>query len=111
MPAVVLSEPVMDLVLRRMQLLANPLRMRLLLALQDDESYVQELADELGVDQWTASRGLAELYREGILSRRRDGTRVLYSIADFTACRLVGQVAESVIAHVEELHDLVVTND
>jgi ArsR family transcriptional regulator len=106
-----LSDPVLGLVVGRMQLLANPLRMRLLLALQDGESYVQELADVLGVDQWTASRGLSELHREGILARRRDGTRVLYSIADYTACRLIGQVAESVIAHIEELHDLVLESD
>jgi DNA-binding transcriptional ArsR family regulator len=91
-----------------MQMLSDPLRIRLLLALQDGESSVQELADALDVEHRNASRSLGALYREGVLTRRRDGTRVLYGISDFTACRLLGQAAESVVAQVEELGDLVV---
>jgi DNA-binding transcriptional ArsR family regulator len=108
---VVLTDPVLELVVRRMHLLADPLRMRLLLALQDREASVQELADALEVEHRNASRSLGELHREGILARRRDGTRRLYSIADYTTCRLVAQMAESVIAHVEELHDAVIEDD
>lgn len=107
MPAVVLTDPMLELVVRRMHLLADPLRMRLLLALQDREASVQELADALEVEHRNASRSLGELHREGILARRRDGTRRLYSIADYTTCRLIAQMAESVIARVEELHDAV----
>lgn len=107
MPAVVLSEPVLDLVVRRMHLLSDPLRMRLLLALQDREASVQELADALEVEHRNASRSLGELHREGILARRCDGTRRLYSIADYTTCRLIAQMAESVIARVEEIRDAV----
>jgi DNA-binding transcriptional ArsR family regulator len=88
-------------------MLSDPLRIRLLLALQDGESSVQELADALDAEHRNASRSLSALHREGILTRRRDGTRVLYAISDFTACRLLGQAAESVVAHVEELGELV----
>ena len=107
MPAVVLTDPVLALVARRMKLLSDPFRVRLLLALQDGQSSVQELADRLDVEHRNASRELIVLHREGLLTRRRDGARVLYGIADYTACRLLGHAAESVAARVEELSDLV----
>jgi DNA-binding transcriptional ArsR family regulator len=90
-----------------MQLLSDPLRIRLLLVLQDGQASVQELADLLSTEHRNVSRGLNALYRDGLLARRRDGTRVLYSVADYTAPRLIIQAAESVAAQVEELHDLV----
>jgi DNA-binding transcriptional ArsR family regulator len=107
MPAVVFSDAVLGLVARRMQVLSDPLRIRLLLALQDGELSVQALADRLDVEHRNASRELIALHREGLLTRRRDGTRVLYGIADYTACRLLDQTGESVAARVEELSDLV----
>lgn len=105
--AVVLSESVLDLVAYRMQLLSNPLRLRLLLALQDGEASVQQLADTLDIEHRNASRNLNALCRDGLLARRREETRVLYSLADYTVCRLISQTAQSIGAHVEELSDLV----
>jgi DNA-binding transcriptional ArsR family regulator len=107
MSAVVLSDAVLGLVARRLQLLSDPLRIRLLLALQDGEASVQELADVLGTEHRNASRSLNALYRDGVLTRRREGKRVLYSVADYTASRLISQAAESVAAQIEELSDLV----
>ena len=111
MPAVVLSEAVLELVATRMQALSDPLRIRLLLALQDGESSVQELAAAVDVEHRNVSRGLSTLHREGLLTRRRDGTKALYGIADYTACRLLDQTAQSVVARVEELSDLVLEHD
>ncbi len=94
-----------------MQVLSDPLRIRLLLALQDGEASVQQLADAVDVTHRNASRCLSALHREGVLTRHRDGTRVLYEVADYTACRLLSQTAQSVIAGVEELADLILQND
>ncbi len=104
-----LSDVVLGLVARRMQLLSDPLRIRLLLALEDGEASVQELADVLGTEHRNASRSLNVLYRDGLLARRREGTRVLYCVADYTAHRLIGQAADSIAAQVEELNDLVLS--
>ncbi len=110
MPAVVLSDAVVGLVARRMQLLSDPLRVRLLLALQNGEASVQQLADTSDIEHRNASRSLNALYRDGLLARRREGKQMLYSLADYTACRLVGLAAESIAARVEELSDLVLEN-
>lgn len=111
LPAVVLSDAVLDLVLRRMRLLSDPVRLRALLALQDGELSVQQVADALDVEHCKASRSLSALHREGLLARRQENGQALYSIADYTACPLLGKVAESVTAHIEELHDLVCGED
>lgn len=111
MPAVVVSDAVLGLVARRMQVLSDPLRIRLLLALQGGEASVQQLADALDTEHRNASYNLNALYREGILTRRREGKQMLYGVADFTACRLLGQAAESVAAQVEELSAFVLESD
>lgn len=90
-----------------MQLLSDPLRLRLLLVLRDGEASVQQLADALDTEHRNASRSLNILCRDGLLARRREGTRVLYCLADYTVCRLISQATESIAAHVEELSDIV----
>jgi DNA-binding transcriptional ArsR family regulator len=107
-PTVHLSEGVLELVARRMQLLSDPFRLRLLLALQGGgEASVQQLADAVGSEHRGASRNLNALWGDGLLVRRRVGTRVLYSLADYTVCRIIAQAAQGVAAHVEELSDRV----
>jgi DNA-binding transcriptional ArsR family regulator len=53
------------------------------------------------------SRHLGILYRAGIVARRREGTRVHYSLADYSACRLLEQALSSLSGQIEELADLV----
>ena len=99
----------LERVTRRMHVLSDPTRLRLLFALEEHEACVQELADELGLVHRNVSHGLNLLYREGLLSRRREGTLVVYSLADYSACRLVAQATASVTAQIEELGDLITT--
>jgi DNA-binding transcriptional ArsR family regulator len=99
----------LERVTRRMHVLADPTRLRLLSALEEHEACVQELADQLGLVHRNVSHGLNLLYREGLLSRRREGTLVVYSLADYSACRLVAQATASVTAQIEELGDLIRT--
>jgi DNA-binding transcriptional ArsR family regulator len=105
---VVLSDDLLGLVAQRMGLLSDPSRLRLLLVLQDGrEASVQDLADVLDTEHRNASRNLNALCADGLLARRRAGTRVLYSLADYATCKAIGQIAQSVAAHVEELSERV----
>ncbi len=81
--------------------------MRLLLSLRDREVCVQDLADEVGVVRQKVSQDVNALYREGLLARRREGTRLLYSLADYTAPRIIEQLAAGVSAHIEEIAEIV----
>jgi DNA-binding transcriptional ArsR family regulator len=63
-------------------LLATPVRLRIVAALLQGERNVSQLTEGLGAAQPTLSQHLATLYHCGLVSRRRLGAQVLYSIAD-----------------------------
>jgi DNA-binding transcriptional ArsR family regulator len=97
------SGPFLDLVARRLYAVAEPNRIRILKLLERGEATVQDLTDELATTHQNVSKHLGVLYQSGIVSRRKDGTKVWYMLADFTACRLVEQAAQSATGYVEEL--------
>jgi DNA-binding transcriptional ArsR family regulator len=101
------SASLVDLVAKRLSLLADPTRVRLLTLLEERESSVQQLADKTDNTPQNVSRHLCILYRGGIVARRRDGNSILYSVADYSACRLLDQTLESIRGQVEELADIV----
>jgi DNA-binding transcriptional ArsR family regulator len=62
--------------------LSHELRIRLLEELRDGELSVGELQERVGASGPNVSQHLAVLRSNGIVATRRDGTSVLYSIAD-----------------------------
>lgn len=103
----VISPPIIGLLAVRLRALADPARIGLLLALQDGPSSVQGLADRLGSEHRNVSYNLNVLYREGIVTRQKDGKQALYELADYATLKLLGQAADGVSARVEELADSV----
>ena len=71
------------------RLLADETRVRLLCLLLDAEMTVGELAERLDRPSPGISQHLARLRRGRIVTTRRDGTRVHYSIADDHAAQMV----------------------
>jgi DNA-binding transcriptional ArsR family regulator len=102
-----LSERLVGLVGRRMELLAEPMRIRLIFALRRGEASVGELADAVGRTPRVVSHHLSALYREGIVDRRGEGTTVYYCLADYSACKVLELAGEGVSARVEELSEIV----
>src|SRR5688572_27069646 len=87
-----LSEAALDLVARRFAVLSEPMRLRLLHALMEAESSVNELVAATGGTQANVSRHLQTLAEAGLVSRRKEGLQVFYAIADpsiFELCDLV----------------------
>jgi len=62
--------------------LSHPLRERMVWLLADGERCGCEFAPELGVDPSIVSRYLAVLERAGLVTSRREGVRVMWSLAD-----------------------------
>ena len=62
--------------------LSHPLRERMLRLLADGERCGCEFAPEFAVDPSVVSRYLAVLERAGLVTSRRDGVRVMWSLAD-----------------------------
>lgn len=87
-----MSDKMIELVARRFRMLGEPFRLRLLQQMQTGEKTVNELVSALDGNQPNVSKHLALLYDAGLVSKRRDGTSVLYAISDpmvFKLCDLV----------------------
>jgi ArsR family transcriptional regulator len=69
--------------------LGHPLRIRLLELLSDGERSVGDLAADVAVEQPQVSQQLAVLRRAGVVETRREGTRVVYALADARIAELL----------------------
>lgn len=65
-----------------LKLLANEDRLLLLCQLSQGELCVSELEMQLGIRQPTLSQQLSVLRTEGVVSTRRQGKNIYYSVAD-----------------------------
>ena len=74
--------------------LSHPLRERMLRLLADGERCGCEFAPELGVDPSIVSRSFAMLEQAGLVTSRRDGVRVLWSLRDPEILETLDQLVE-----------------
>ena len=102
-----LPEDLVELIARRFRLLSEPMRIRLLDRLRDDEASVQELADALATTQQNVSKHLMLLADAGVLARRKERTHVYYRIADDGVLALCEQVCGSLEQQLRSLAALV----
>jgi DNA-binding transcriptional ArsR family regulator len=96
-----------EVIARRFRVLGEPLRVRLLDLLRDEELSVNALAEQLGAGQQNVSKHLTVLADAGMLTRRKDGTHVYYRIADEGVFALCEQVCGSVQSQLATLAALV----
>ena len=101
-----LPEDLAELIARRFRAIGDPLRISMLDLLRDGERSVNELAFELGAGQQNVSKHLAVLADAGIVSRRKDGNRVYYRIADDGVFALCEQVCGSLQSQLSTLSAL-----
>lgn len=86
--------------------LGHPHRLEIIEHLAQGERGVAALADRAGLSIANTSQHLQRLRRAGLLSARRDGKFVLYSLADETVLELMAslrRVAERNVAEVERI--------
>jgi DNA-binding transcriptional ArsR family regulator len=75
-----------------LRMLANEDRLLLLCQLTQGERCVSELEEQLGIRQPTLSQQLGVLRTEGLVSTRREGKNIYYTIADERVELLLGQL-------------------
>jgi len=92
----------LDLIASRFKILAEPMRLRILIALKEGELTVSELVDETGAGQANVSKHLGLLHRNRLVDRRKDGLNVYYRITDEGIFRLCDLVCGSLEREVEE---------
>lgn len=86
------SSELLDKIARRLKAMGNPVRLRILHALEDGEKSVSEILEIVGGRQANLSKHLNVLRSAGLVTNRRQGTNVCYRIRDeavFAICRHV----------------------
>lgn len=76
--------------------LAHPARVRILFMLRDGETCGCEFTPALCLDASVVSRHLATLAAAGLVTSRRDGVRVLWSLTDAAVPNVLEDLAERV---------------
>ncbi len=72
--------------------LAHESRLMMLCILAEGEKSVSELEEHLGLRQPTVSQQLARLRADGLVTTRRDGKTIYYSVASDDARTIIGAV-------------------
>jgi DNA-binding transcriptional ArsR family regulator len=99
---IALTDEMIEAVSAKFRLLGEPARLRLLQSLEAGECNVNELAAALGSSQPNVSRHLAALFEGGLVTRRREGNAIHYSIADPLVFELCALVCKNVRMEVRE---------
>ena len=102
-----LPDDLAELIARRFRALSDPLRVRILDLLREQELSVSALAEQLDASQQNISKHLAVLTDSGMLARRKQGNHVYYRIADQAVFALCEQVCGSLQAQLATLNALV----
>ncbi len=96
-----------EMIAARLRVIGDPSRIRILDQLRDGELSVTALADRLGTSQQNVSKHLGILHQAGIVSRRKDGTSALYSVADASVYELCEQICGGLQSRLSELSEMV----
>jgi DNA-binding transcriptional ArsR family regulator len=91
-----LSPEALTLVASRFRILGEPIRIRLLEALQSGEKNVTELVAAVGSTQPNVSKHLRILQEAGMVGRRQEGNQVYCFIADPSVLELCDTVCASI---------------
>ncbi|NCO69633.1 MAG: winged helix-turn-helix transcriptional regulator [Acidobacteria bacterium] len=89
------SEQLLERIADRLKAMADPMRLRILHALQQGERCVNDILAEVGGSQANVSKHLSVLRRAGLVDCRRDGVNVYYRIVDATVFAICSSVCDS----------------
>ncbi len=103
----VIDPELVNVVAARFKVLGEPARLLILNVLQEGERSVSELVERTGRSQPNVSQHLGHLSRAGLVASRRDGSRVLYRVADPFVTRLCQAVCESLESKLEGEQELI----
>ncbi len=96
------AERVYELAAELFSLMSTPLRLRIISALCRGEKTVGELIEEVPSSQPNMSQHLNQLYRSGVVARRRMGQNMVYRIQNERAAMLCRAVCTQVAIEIDD---------
>jgi DNA-binding transcriptional ArsR family regulator len=101
-----LSGPISEIKAELFRALGHPARVRVLELLADGERSVREMQPLVGIESSHLSHQLGVLRRAGLVSTRKDGASVIYSIRDPQLVELLAVAKRMLIRSLAETEDL-----
>lgn len=96
------TQEVVQQVAEYFSILSEPMRLRILNLLRDQEKCVQELVEATDTSQANVSKHLKVMLQAGILSRRSEGTSAYYKVEDVLIFDLCNLVCDRLATRIEE---------
>ncbi len=97
-----MTEPIQDVKAEFFRAMAHPARIRVLESLCNGERSVSELIDELGLEGSHVSQQLGVLRRANLVRSRKEGTKVIYSLADRRIAKVLQLSKEILLTYLTE---------
>ena len=101
-----LSVPVSEVKAELFKALGHPARVRVLEVLSEGERSVSELQPLVGIESSHLSQQLGILRRAGLVSARKDGASVIYSLADPALAELLAVAKRLLISSLDRTEGL-----
>jgi DNA-binding transcriptional ArsR family regulator len=101
-----LSAPVSEVKAELFKALGHPARIRALEVLSEGERSVSEMQPLVGIESSHLSQQLGILRRAGLVTTRKDGASVIYSLADPLLAELLAVAKRLLIASLVQTEDL-----
>jgi ArsR family transcriptional regulator len=104
--AAALNQPVSVVKAELFKALAHPARLRALEVLVEGEHSVSDLQPLVGIESSHLSQQLGVLRRAGLVTTRRDGTSVVYALANPAIAELLAAARRVLIGSLAQSQDL-----
>lgn len=101
-----MARPIQQLKADFFKALAHPGRIRIIEVLCDGERTVGELAEDVDLEASHLSQQLGILRRAHAVTARKEGTSVVYALADERLAELLALAKEILLAYLTEARDL-----
>jgi len=97
------TDKLLDLIWGNFNAIAHPLRLKIILALKEEPTCVCELAEKLGERQPLISQHLSILKESGLVTTKRMGNKIQYSLSNETIIDIIEIMREITLKRVKEL--------
>ena len=97
-----MPDEMLEAISNRFKLLSEPMRLKILRALCEQERTVNEIVNEVNASQANISKHLALMLDNGVVKRRKDGLKCFYRISDESVIYSCYLSSRSVVENLQE---------
>ncbi|MEI6639910.1 MAG: winged helix-turn-helix transcriptional regulator [Chlorobium sp.] len=101
----ILPDEMLEAVSNRFKLLSEPMRLKILRSLCERERTVQDIVNTINANQANVSKHLALMHDNGMVTRRKEGLKCYYRIADDSTVFACYLTSKSVVENLQHRLD------